>query len=101
MLIDVCIDPIEAQQISGLRNYRSLDNTHNSEINRVFTAVSGLSPGLCLQSPNRQPFPFNKTHTLTAKISDRFRAQELCLPSVVKSGYRSDNKNHRSPADST
>jgi hypothetical protein len=28
----VCIDPIEAQQISGLRNYRSLDNTHNSEL---------------------------------------------------------------------
>jgi hypothetical protein len=34
-----------------------------------------LSPGLCLQSPNRQPCPFDKTHTLTAKISDTWSSE--------------------------
>jgi hypothetical protein len=49
----------------GIRNYRSqlgVDNTHNSELTESLLLLVNC-PGLCLQSPNRQPCPFDKIPT--------------------------------------
>jgi hypothetical protein len=99
--IDVCFGQTVAQQISGLRNYRSLDNTHNSELTESLLLLVDCPPVFAFKASIASLVPSTRPIHSPLRYQTGLEPRNYACPSVAQSGHRSDNKNHRSPVDST